>query len=224
MQWQALMAQGLSLQLDARLFWPKLLVATRVLSLQLWSRQSSGLPLKQLARDSCRVNELELKEVPHEVRSCGFVGGTEGESFTEEDGELPRQMPALLSMRRVRRCRRRWTRRGPCQLASSARVAKEREPQNPPKKIQDVSALPRCFSYLDAAAFDLAKNLKMAHSGKCGNVTNVEGFTATVRMIKNLVDWCFSASEENRETKAFRAQRMNCRSDWSTRTTLAKRF
>ena len=130
-------------------------------------------------------------------------------------------------------------RRCPCQLASSAHVAQERDPQNPPKKkarddssamavvpsveqrtltcdttrksgrggaeqIQDVSAFLRCCPRPDAdSATDFALEQMMAHTEKCGNVTNVEGPRATARKMMDVVVWCFSANKENTETKAF---------------------
>jgi len=127
---------------------------------------------------------------------------------------------------------------GPCQPASSAHVVNERDPQNPPRKkardgsctmavvpsveqptsacgdsrggveqTQDVSAGP---SHLDAAAaYFSALKLKMAHTDKCGNVTNVEGPTATVRKIMDVVNWRFQQEKRaGRRTRARPADKL----------------
>ena len=71
-------------------------------------------------------------------------------------------------------------------FCGAANIAGEAE------QIQDVSASLRCCPRPDAAsATDSAVEIKMAHTDKCGNVTNVEGLVATERKMMDVVDWCF---------------------------------
>ena len=119
-------------------------------------------------------------------------------------------------------------------------MAKQRDPQNPPKKkarddssalavvfsveqrtltcdttrksgrggaeqIQDVSAFLRCCPRPDAdSATDFALEQMMAHTDKCGNVTNEEGPTATARKMMDVVDWCFQQTKRTRRRKRSR--------------------
>ena len=64
------------------------------------------------------------------------------------------------------------------------------------ESIQDVRTFLRCCSHPDGVSvIASALTLKMAHTDKCGNVTNVKGFTATPRRTMDVVDWCFQQAK-----------------------------